>query len=268
MKKIIHSYFTEGYYDWARLFVDSLQKSNGKKYKLILSSRNLDKSRRQQLINSYNGEIIVINKNLDYKALAKRADINVDKLMQFKSETEQVKINKDNWVWKLMISAEDRIREIREVANSLNEGDLMLNLDIDSYIRKPLDFWFDIMAENDFSSIIKYDKQIARLGYIKKKAYVIICCIQGYNINEKSLKFLDRWMFYIDRVSPKYRPRGFGQITCYEAFLELKDQLRWGIIPPDTYSLSGQGNHCILWGANKGSKTENLKRFRGDYGKV
>lgn len=264
--KIIHSYFTEGYYEWARLLLDSLRKSNGKKYKVILSSRNLDKGRQNQLLKLYNGDIEIRNKNLDYKELAKRAGIKLDTLMQYKTETEQVKINKDNWVWKLMISAEDRIREIREVANGLQEGDLMLNLDVDSYVRKRLDSWFDIIAENDFSSIIKYDKQIERLGYIKKKAYVIICCIQGYNINEKSLRFLDRWMFYIDRVSPKFRPRGFGQITCYEAFLELKDDLRWGIIPPNTYSLSGQGDHCILWGANKGPKHENLARFRGDYG--
>lgn len=262
--KIIHSYFTEGYYEWARLLLDSLQRSNGKKYKVILSSRNVDKGRRNQLLNSYKGDISIINKNLDYKTLAKRAGINVDTLMQFKSETEQVKINKGNWVWKLMISAEDRIREIREVANSLHEGDLMLNLDIDSYIRKPLASWFDIMAENDFTSIIKYQQQMKKFGYIKKKAYVIICCIQGYNINPRSLEFLDKWMFCIDRVSPKFRPRGFGQITCYEAYIALQNALKWGIIPPNEYSLSGQGD-CILWGANKGPKHENLARFRGDY---
>ena len=263
---VIHSYFTEGYYDWARLLIDSLSKSNGKKYKLILSSRNLDKGRQKILLNSYRGDIEIRNKNLNYKDMAKRAGVKLDTLMQYKTETESVKINSYNWVWKLMVSAEDRIREIREVANSLHEGDLMLNLDVDSYIRKPLDPWFDIIAENDFTSIIKYEKQLERLGYIKKKAYVIICCIQGYNIGEKALHFLDRWMFYIDRVSPKYRPRGFGQITCYEAFLELKDELRWGIVPPKTYSLSGQGN-CILWGANKGPKHENLARFRQDFNK-
>ena len=262
--KIIHTYFTEGYYDWARLFLQSLKKSNGQKYKVILSSRNLDSARIQKLKGLYS-DVEIRNKNLDYNKLAKRAGIDMQTLMKYKVQTEQVKINKHNWVWKLMISAEDRIREIKDVANGLKPGDLMLNLDVDSYIRSNLDSWFDIIAENDFTSIIKYDRQIKRLGYIKKKAYVIICCIQGYNIGEKSLKFLDRWMFYIDRVSPKYRARGFGQITCYEAYMNLKDELKWGIIPPDSYSLSGQGKHCILWGANKGPKHVNLKRFRSDY---
>jgi hypothetical protein len=263
--KIIHSYFTEGYYDWAKFLLESLNKSNGQKYKVILSSRNVNKQRRNRLLNLYNGDIEIINKNLDYESLAKRAKVNINALMQFKDETEKVKIGKDNWVWKLMISAEDRIREIREVAYSLHDGDLMLNLDVDSYIRKPLDSWFDIISKNDFSSIIKYDKQLAKFGYIKKKAYVIICCIQGYKISDLSRLFLDRWMFYIDRISPIYRARGFGQITCYEAYKELKDQLSWGIIPSNTYSLTGNGNNCILWGANKGSKTENLARFRKDF---
>jgi hypothetical protein len=263
--KIVHSYFTEGYYDWARLFVESLAKTNKKKYKLILSSRNLDKNRQEQLKKLYKGDIEVINQNLDYKTLAKRAEIPLDTLMQYKTETENVKINKYNWVWKLMISAEDRIREIKRVAYSLNKGDLMLNLDIDSYIRKSLDPWFDIIDNHDFTSIIKYDQQMKKFGYIKKKAYVIICCIQGYKIGDPSLLFLDRWMYYIERVSPKYRARGFGQITCYEAYDYLKDMLYWGIIPPNTYSLSGQGDNCILWGANKGAKHENLARFRADF---
>jgi hypothetical protein len=85
--KIIHTYFTEGYYDWARLFVESLKKSNGQKYKLILSSRNLDQGRINQLKQLYKG-VDIRNKNLDYNELAKRAGIKKDKLMQFKAETE------------------------------------------------------------------------------------------------------------------------------------------------------------------------------------
>lgn len=261
--RVIHSYFTEGYYEWAKLLLRSLRKNNSAETRIILSSRNLDQKRQNTLKTLY-GNLELRNKNLNYQKLASRAGINIDQLMRFKNETERVKINKNNWVWKLMISAEDRIREIREVAKSLNKGDLMLNLDVDSYVRKPLNPWFKIISENDFSSIIRYDRQMKKFGYIKKKAYVIICCIQGYNINEESLNFLDRWMFYIERISPKYRARGFGQITCYEAFMELKDELKWGIIPPNTYSLSGRGN-VILWGANAGSKSENLKRFNEDF---
>ena len=89
--KIIHSYFTEGYYDWARLFIESLKKSNGQKHKLILSSRNLNDSKINQLKKLYKN-IEIRNKDLDYKKLAKKAEINLDTLMQFKSETEKVKL--------------------------------------------------------------------------------------------------------------------------------------------------------------------------------
>ena len=262
---IIHSYFTEGYYPWALLFVESLKKSNGEKHQVILSSRNLPEGKQNHLKSLYKN-LEVRNKNLDYKEMAKKAGISLSTLMGFKSETEHIKISKHNWVWKLMISAEDRIREIRDVVSEQLDDELVLNLDIDSYIRKKLDPWIEVIAENDFSSIIKYDKQIRKFGYIKKKAYVIICCIQGYKVSNLSREFLDRWVFYIDRVSPKYRPRGFGQITCYEAYMELKEKLWWGIIPPDTYSLTGNGD-CILWGANKGPKDANLMRFRKDFGR-
>lgn len=264
---IIHGYFTEGYYPWAELFVKSLKKSNGEQHQLILSSRNLDDKRISKLEKIYKG-VEIINKYLNYEKLAKRGNVPLSTLMKFKKETETVKINKKNKVWKLLISAEDRIKEIREVARSLNHGDLMLNLDIDSYIRKPLDPWIDIISQNDFTTIWRIEKQIRKHGYVKKHNRAMVACFQGYNINEKSLKLLNRWVHYIDRISPPKRLAGFGQTTLYEAYLELKDELKWGDIPKDSFSLTASIDRCILWGANKGSKTENLERCRRDFEKM
>lgn len=263
---IIHSYFTEGYYPWAELFVESLRKFNGQKHRLILSPRNLSKDRINKLKKMYKG-VEIINKNLNYEKLAKRGKIPLNILMRYKEETEKIKINVNNKIWKLLISAEDRIKEIREVARSLNHGDLMLNLDIDSYIRKPIDPWIPIIAQNDFTTIFRIEKQIKKFGHVKRPNHAMVACFQGYNINDKSLNLLDRWIHYIDKVSPPDRPKGFGQSTLYSAYIELKDELKWGDIPKDTFSLTASSGDFILWGANKGSKTENLKKCRRDFEK-
>jgi hypothetical protein len=178
---------------------------------------------------------------------------------------ETVKINKNNWVWKLMVSAEDRIKEIREVLLSLEDGENMLNLDIDTYIRRPLDSWFDIVKENDFTSIFRIEKQMRKFGFLKKKAYLIICCIQGYTVNDRSRKFMDTWIKHIESMKAPDRPKGWGQITCWRAYEEMKDELICGSVPEKSHSLTGVGKDKIIWGANKGSKTENLARFKQDF---
>jgi hypothetical protein len=261
--KVVHTYFTNGYFEWAKLFIQSFKKHND--YKLIVSSRNLHDDQIKKLKGLYSN-IEVRNKNLDYKNLAKRARIPVKTLMNYKQETEKVKVNMVNKVWKLLISAEDRIREIRDVAYSLREGDLLLNMDVDSYIKKSVNSWFDIIKENDFTSIYRYDKQMRKFGYIKKPFYVIICCLQGYTINERALLFLDRWMKEIDDVPAHERPKSFGQLACYNAFLTMEDDFKFGQIPESDFCLTGNLNQdCILYGANKGSKTINLNKFMKDF---
>lgn len=261
---VIHSYFTEGYYPWAKLFVKSFKHSNGEDYRMILSSRNLDQKRIDALKGMYEG-IEVINKNLNYKNLAKRAKIPLQQLMAFKKETEQIKINMNNKIWKLLISAEDRIKEIKEVHDSLEDGELMINFDVDSYIRKPIDPWIEIVKNNDFTSIFRIEKLIRKFGYVKRKNHAIVCCVQGYNVSQKTRDFLTEWVHQIDIVPPTKRPKGFGQISLYEAYLKFENDLRWGDLPKKQFSLSTGTEQALLWGANRGSKTDNRKKFQREF---
>jgi len=262
---IIHSYFTEGYFPWAKLFLKSFKHSNGEDYRMILSSRNLDEKRIDALKGMYK-DVEIINKDLKYGQLAKRAKIPKATLLEFKRETERVKINMNNKIWKLLISAEDRIKEIKEVHDTLEDGELMLNFDIDSYIRKPIDPWIEIVKNNDFTTIFRIKKQIKKFGHVKRKNHAMVCCIQGYNVSEKTRNLLKIWVEEIDKVEPTDRLKGFGQISLYDAYIRLKDTMRWGdLLPKDKFSLTGVGDNCILWGANKGSKTVNRKAFEADF---
>jgi hypothetical protein len=259
---IIHAYFTDGYYPWAEFFTRTLKHSNGEDNKLILSTRNLQEGKINKLQNIYKN-IEVINKDLDYAQLAKRAGINESVLMAYKKETEITKVSMTNKVWKLMIAAEDRMKEVRSVHNSLPEGECFLHLDIDTYIRKPLDPLFELIRSHDFTTKFRVEKQVKRHGQIKFENKAILISVQGYTVNEKSAKFLDKWIKHLTKVKAPNRLKGFGQTSCYYAYLDMKNELSWGDISGRGFLASVGGNkNVILWGANKGPKSGTLGRYK------
>jgi hypothetical protein len=262
---MIHTYFTDGFYGWAEFFVRTLKHSNGEDNKLILSSRNLDQGRIDKLNNIYKN-IEVRNKDLDYTQMAKRAGINENTLLAYKKETETVKVNVGNKVWKVMISAEDRLKEIREILNECSDGELILHLDIDTYVRHNVEPIFNVIRGNDFTTQWRIEKQIKRHGYVKRVNRATLNSVQGYNVNDKTKKFLDVWIKHIVKVKPSNRPKGFGQTSCYYAYLDMKDQLSWGDTAGTNFLNSVGGNRgSILWGANRGSKSETLKKYKQDF---
>jgi len=265
MRKIIHSYFTEGMYEWGKLLVESIKWSNGEKYEIILSTRNLKQSQIDTFYKLYNN-ISVINKELDYKKLAAKANVSVDVLMQYKKQVETTQLNEQSKVWKLMIAGENRIKEVREIVNSLDDGDLLMHLDVDSFIRNPLDPFWELMEKNDYTGVVNVDKQ-RKAGQMKPLSAIIIC-FQGYNVNEKSKKFLNTWIAEIDAVQPAARPRGYGQISAYHAFTKVENELRWGDLPKVDIAIGTGGGDNILWGACIGKKDQALKRFRNAFAEL
>lgn len=261
---MIHAYFTEGYYPWAEFFVKTLKHSNGEENRLILSSRNLDEKRIEALTKLYKN-IEVRNKNLKYKEMAQRAKISQDVLLKYKNTVETIKVSDNSKVWKLMIAAEDRLKEIRGILDELNEGDIVLHLDIDTYIRRKVDPILNVIKENDFTTRWRIKKQLRRDGKVKFENRTTLISVQGYNINDKTKKFLDRWIHHLVKVPAHKRPLGYGQTSCYYAYLDLKDQLKWGDVPGPFLAPGGNAKNVILWGANKGSKKENLERYKEDF---
>jgi hypothetical protein len=197
--------------------------------------------------------------------MAKRAGIKESVLMSYKKETETVKVNDNIVVWKLMIAAEDRLKEIREILNECPDGELILHLDIDTYVRHSVEPIFDVIRENDFTTRWRMEKQIKRHGYVIRENKATLISVQGYNVNDKSKKFLDRWMEHLVKVAPSNRPKGFGQTTCYYAYKDFIDELKWGNIGAPFLSPAGGSPNNILWGANKGSKSDTLKKYREDF---
>jgi hypothetical protein len=261
---IIHSYFTEGYYGWAELFVKSLRKTNGDNLQVVLSSRNLDDKRMKKLEGLY-PNIVILDKKLKYGQMAKRVNIDKKTLIEYKNRVEKIKVDKESKVWKLMIAAEDRIKEIRSVLEEYREP--MLHVDIDTYVTKDISPILETVKNNDFTTRWRFEKQIKRDGYVRYENRATLISVQGYNASPGSFSFLNTWIDILCDVPPRKREAGFGQTSCYRAYLKWKDKLSFGDVPPAFLSPQGSGKG-ILWGANKGAKKDTLKKYEKHLNKM
>jgi hypothetical protein len=216
---IIHSYFTEGYYGWAKLFIESLKKTNGTGLKVILSTRNLYHEYIEELCGMY-PNLSCLDGKLSYDKMAKRINVDKDTLLRYKNEVETIKVNKNNKAWKLMIAAEDRLKEIYKVLNIWKEP--ILHVDIDTYVTKDISPILKVVEENDFTTRWRFEKQIKRDGYVKYENRATLISVQGYKGNDKSITFLKDWIDILCKVPPAKRPTGFGQTSCYRAYLKHK----------------------------------------------
>ena len=256
---IIHAYLTDGFYPWGEFFLESLRYFH-KNIPVILSTRNLN---NEQITNleSY-GSVNVENEDLSYKKLAKRANITLDELHKHKNQIENVHITQESKVWKLMIAADDRVKSVYETLKGLDgKSEHMFHIDIDMYFRARLDDMFNIIRANDISTRFRLKSK-----HLNRK---ILISVLGFKINDKSFKFMEEWINFIDNVKPYNRPIGYGQTSCYYAYQKLiNTNTRWGNIP-QIYASPMMRTTDKIWAANttKG-KTENLKIFREDFEKI
>lgn len=260
---IIHAYFTEGYFEWAKLFIKSLRKSNGDGLKVVLSSRNLDGKRHDELCKLY-PNLVIINKELNYVEMAERARVDKKTILQYKKQVETKSVNKNNKVWKLMIAAEDRLKEIQTILNTYDSP--ILHVDIDTYVKKDITPILETVINHDFTTRWRIEKQMRRFGSVKYENRATLISVQGYNGSPKSKAFLQTWIKHLCKVPPHERLTGFGQTSCYYAYLEWKDKMSFGDVPSSFLSPSGNGPG-ILWGANKGHKEDTLRKYKDDYRK-
>jgi len=253
---IVHAYFTNGFYGWAKIFVESFKYTNGEDIQIRLESRDLTEEQMDELT-SLHKNLIIYNHPLDKEWLAKRAGISVNELQVHKKQIEKVHVTDKSKIWKLMIAADDRVKSIREALHRYKDSKhtYILHCDIDLYFRSDITELMNLVRSNDISF---------RFRLNSKENRKIMIGVEGLHI-KKSILFLDRWIKYIDDVKPPNRPLGYGQTSCYYAYRDLKNKFKWGDIPQKFVSPHMRPND-IIWSANttKG-KTENLQICRKDF---
>lgn len=252
---IIHSYLTDGFFPWAKIFLESYGFHNGSDNLVVLSTRGLTTDQISELYDLYDN-LVVKNKDYDMKKFAKRAGVPQKILKEYKRQVEEECVTQKNKVWKLMIAADERVKSTYEVMKEYQDEDFMFHSDIDMYIRSPLTELFDTIKKHDISIRLRLHSKLNRKTMIG---------IQGYRLCNTTINFVRRWIKYVDDKAPKDRPLGYGQTACYYAYMDFKDKVKWWSVPrrfiaPQMYDTD------IIWSGNtKKGKVKNLELCYKDF---
>ena len=267
---VFYAFFSDGLYEFAETFLDSLKFHHGDDIYLILETLDLSDSQVIRLKSSY-GNLDLRNRPIDMERYAQILGVDTETVHRWKNEVENIVTSDENYHWKILMSVEERYRNVPRIAKEARAAGykILLHTDIDMYFRKPLDDFIDIVRSHDVS--IKFREES------HKHTQVYGACM-GFSLNDKSEKFLESWANQIDSIAPKNKPRGFGQISFYRAYLEHKETCNWGrfeLLHKSLEFSKGRNPDADIWvgnsnqGRNRKSRTasifaEDLKEMKRD----
>jgi hypothetical protein len=254
-KMIIHAYLTDGYYDWAVLFLKSLKYHHGEKFLAVLSSRELPEHQIEKLHSIY-GNLEVNNKGFNINEMAKKANVNKETLLRYKRRIETSHVTQKSNVWKTMIADDDRIKDILQTMKRYRHQNYMIHFDVDMYFKKPINELIGIVRSNDISMRLRLNSKLNRKTMIG---------VQGYKLSDLTLEFVQDWINNIEKVPVFKRQLGHGQGACYHSYMKFKDRLSWGIVFPRFIS-PRMLETDVVWSANtKMGKEKTIALFNKDF---
>lgn len=252
---LIHTYFTDGFLGFGKVFIKSFKKFHGEEMPMIVSTRNLNPKQIKEIENMYKN-ITVLNERIPMKKISRLTRKDIPTLKRYKHEIEYEHINgKGNVVWKQYISVEDRYRNsIVEAMKYCGDEKYMMHIDSDSYVRKSLDPIFNVIMENDVTLIFRLDRP--------KMNRKIFGSLSGYKLGAKANLFMKAWIEHIDALPLSKKPIGYGQTSCYYAYRDLKNSdIKWGTIPK-MWVKSNLNPKSLIWSGNHSrGKTKTVKIF-------
>lgn len=255
MRTLVHAYFTNGFVEMAKVFLESLQVTTVSAPLVWLDTRNLKAPQIQKLYEIYGTEKLhIVNRTIPMKDWAKRAGVTVEELRSYKRQCEQRFVSNKNRVWKLLTAGDDRVQALynllwgvpempaSDLPNWQSERVVIAHFDIDTLFRKPLVGLPGMMQKANIWLKLRPNHNIV-------KARITIDCIFVRGTRDVR-KFFDRWRYHINRVLPPNRPVGWGQASCWHAFVEEEKRLKYETLPLE-YGLPGR-NHKedVIWTGN------------------
>lgn len=252
---IANVYFTDGMFEWGKLFIQSFRKYHPKT-PIVAITRELNKNQIEEIWKDCSVE----NKSFDYDEMAKKINVNVDKLLQMKKEVETGKTNDANQPWKWLIAGGDRIESLYEVIKRYHENGV-LHFDADTYIRNSIDGLFNMVEKFDVCM-----RQRPNDPNIIRRAVISIMGFKGQN----SIAFMERWLYHLKKVDLLNTTKTFDQRTCYYAIQDLEEHINIGNMREEEdypiISTSEEGN-ADMWFGNCGHRGKKINKFWRDYEK-
>jgi hypothetical protein len=248
---MIHSFLTDGFYDWAEIFLKSFKYHNSTTHPIILSTRGLTSQHIESLESLYDN-IIILNEDFDWELISDNFGMSISDIQVIKNEIESgERVTAENVIWKQYVSVEQRFRNtILEVMGGNN---YMLHMDIDHYFKNDITPLLNIIKENDICIKIR-EKDVAG-GVI------------GFTINDRTKSFMNEWVNEIDKLDIKDKPRAYGQASLYNVYKRMKHDLKWFNITNDIFDVKGLEQDALFWSGGRITKKDALKEYKEDFKK-
>lgn len=215
---MIISYFTGGYFEWAKVFVESLKLTNGDS-RLTLVARNVTEGMIDEL-RAINPTIIFEDTyDLKPKNFYFKYNLPPKAIFESKKDVESGKINGNHRIWMDITSVEDRMRSFLDISRIMDE-DVFIFMDIDVLFRKSIEF-LNEAKNSDVGLIIRGNGEDPRIAggifTITKPA---------------GQRFLEIWVTNILSEPPIRRwQHPYQQIAGNQTYRIFKDYLRVWEIP-------------------------------------
>ncbi len=216
----LYAFFSDGLYEFAETFVDSLKFHHGEDLHIILETLDLNDEQTERLRTSYEN-LDLRNRPIDLSHYTDLLDVGVETIRRWKHEVENVVTSNENYKWKILMSVEERYRSVTRIAAEAKAAGYagLIHADIDLYFRRPLDDFIDIVRSHDVSIFFREGAQ---------EKFRVLGAYMGFSLTESTAAFLNSWAAHIDSLKPKEKPRGFGQTSFYRAYLEHEGTCKWG----------------------------------------
>lgn len=265
-KPLLMTYLTDGFYPWALFFCDTL-KAVVPDFDLILITKGLTEPQADSLRDT-NGRIRVLNTPYDMERLARISGLSVNELMRQKEQIEKGYVTHKTRCWKLLHAGDDRVHAMHHAYAYANVQRFthLVAFDVDTYFRKNFMPLLHATFEETGANILAK----RRLGHSVIKARITID-MMGFKTDVEAVdEFFTRWRVRIANIAPAVRPVGYGQATCYHAYLEsVKAGAKWGTLPVE-FGLPGrlkEDQHMWTGNLHKKTKVEILEHFKEDFGR-
>jgi len=213
---VVHTYFTQGYYDKGLQFITSFRKFHDTP--ILASTRSLSADERWELLRI--PRVIVSDHHLNVHDMTHQTGKNLAVLHDYEKSVINREPPGDNLLWKLYISVKDRYR--RSIEEVLNLGHNVLHFDADTVVKRSLDPLFKMAYRHDIC--IKFKNYQCSQGQV-------LGSLISFQNNLAVAKFTRTWFDIIDSVKVHEMPRGFGQKSFYSAYLKTRDSVNFGRIP-------------------------------------
>lgn len=262
---IIHVTFTDGYFGYAKLFLESFKYFNDSGLKVVLTTTDLSTNQMGELEDIYKN-LIIHNRTFDYKPICEALNLSKEEIKKLKVQVEHNHARRTKILrtkWKMHVAAENRVKiDIPFIMEKYKSEGLIAHFDVDMYIRKPLDNLFRLMEKHDFTVMYR-----PRFNIEWRKIWI---CAMGIKTNVHASNFIQAWGKELDKIPLKDKPFAYGQTSCYRVYKRALENfsIKFGNIP-ERYIVDGKSrdHNALIWSGNDGvlSKDNTLKYFREDY---